>query len=147
MVAHEVVGGSVTQRIVEFGRALQVGEHDGDPADLGVVAWTKQLLGGQSRRKTGMAITRSPVSASWAQLRFSTTKTHGLSLSLRITNSSLPFAPSSRMSRPRATSVGMTPSAPISRSTSAPASTVRKRYGPGAKERSKVLADCAATSP
>ena len=41
-----------------------------------------------------MAITRSPVSASRAQLRFSTTKTSGLSLSLRIASSSLPFAPS-----------------------------------------------------
>ena len=45
MVANEVVGGSVAERIVEFGRALEVGEHDGDPADLGIVARTQQLLG------------------------------------------------------------------------------------------------------
>src|SRR5271165_4975437 len=44
MVAYEVVGRDVAQRVVEFGRALQVGEHDGDPGDLGVVARTKQLL-------------------------------------------------------------------------------------------------------
>ena len=30
MVAHEVVGCDVAQRVLEFGRALQVGEHDGD---------------------------------------------------------------------------------------------------------------------
>ena len=42
---------------------------------------------GESRRKAGMAITRSPVSASLAQLRSSTTKTSGLSLSLRIASS------------------------------------------------------------
>src|SRR5271157_4888306 len=47
MFAHEVVGCDVAQRVVEFGRALQVGEHDGDPADLRVVAWTKQLLGAE----------------------------------------------------------------------------------------------------
>src|SRR5208337_436436 len=47
MVAYEVVGCDVAQRVVEFGRALQVGEHDGDPADLRVVAWTKQLLGAE----------------------------------------------------------------------------------------------------
>ena len=47
MVANEVVGGSVAERIVEFGRALEVGEHDGDPADLGVVAGTQQLLGAE----------------------------------------------------------------------------------------------------
>ncbi len=44
---------------------------------------------GESRRKAGMAITRSPVSASLAQLRSSTTKTSGLSLSLRIASSFL----------------------------------------------------------
>ena len=94
---------------------------------------------GESRRKAGMAITRSPVSASLAQLRSSTTKARGLSLSLRIASSFLPFASSSRMSEPRATSVGMIPSAPMSRSASSPASTVRKRYGPGANDSSKTL--------
>src|ERR1700676_1366706 len=44
MVAHEVIGGGVAQRIIELGRALQIGEHDGNPADLGTVAGTKQLL-------------------------------------------------------------------------------------------------------
>ena len=44
MVAHEVIGGGVAQRIVELGRALQIGEHDGNPADLGIVAGTEQLL-------------------------------------------------------------------------------------------------------
>ena len=47
MVANEAVGGGVAERIVEFGRALQVSEHDGDPADLGIVAGTQQLLGGE----------------------------------------------------------------------------------------------------
>ncbi len=47
MVANEVVGGGVAKRIVEFGRAFEVGEHDGDPADLGIVAGTQQLLGGE----------------------------------------------------------------------------------------------------
>ena len=47
MVANEVVGRGVAQRIVEFGRALQVGEHDGDPADLGIVARAQQLLGAE----------------------------------------------------------------------------------------------------
>ena len=55
-----------------------------------------------------MAITRSPVSASSPQLRFSTTKTSGLSLSLRIASSFAPAAPSSKMSRPRATTIGTT---------------------------------------
>src|SRR5271169_2436402 len=44
MVAHEVIGVGIPQRIVELRRALQIGEHDGDPADLGIVAGTKQLL-------------------------------------------------------------------------------------------------------
>ena len=47
MVANEVVSGGVAERIVEFGRALEVGEHDGDPADLGIVARTQQLLRGE----------------------------------------------------------------------------------------------------
>jgi hypothetical protein len=47
MVANEVVSRRVAKRVVEFGRALEVGEHDGDPADLGIVAGTQQLLGGE----------------------------------------------------------------------------------------------------
>jgi hypothetical protein len=42
-----LVSGGVAERIVEFGRAFEVGEHDGDPADLGIVAGTQQLLGGK----------------------------------------------------------------------------------------------------
>ena len=47
MVANEVVSGGVAERIVEFGRAFEIGEHDGDPADLGIVAGAQQLLGGE----------------------------------------------------------------------------------------------------
>src|SRR4029077_17794222 len=47
MVPSEVVSGGVTELIVEFGRALEVCEHDGDPADLGIVARTQQLFGGE----------------------------------------------------------------------------------------------------
>ena len=40
MIAHETVGGGVAELIIELGRALQIGEHDGDAADLDFVART-----------------------------------------------------------------------------------------------------------
>ncbi len=67
MVAHQVIGGGIAEPVVKLGRALQVGEHDRDVADFRVVARAQQ--GTAKRRKPGMAMTRSPVSASAAQRR------------------------------------------------------------------------------
>ena len=44
MIAHQAVGGGIAEIVVEFCRALQVGEHDRDAADFDVVAGTQQLL-------------------------------------------------------------------------------------------------------
>ncbi len=92
MVAHEVIGGGVAQRIIELGRALQIGEHDGNPADLGIVAGTKQLLraepteGGHGNHALAGQRVLGPVA-------ILDDERSGRSLSLRIASSSLPLAP------------------------------------------------------
>ena len=45
MIAHQMVGGGVAQFLIHLGRALQIGEHDRDPADFDVVARPQELLG------------------------------------------------------------------------------------------------------
>ena len=50
MVAHQTIGGGVAELIIELGRALQVGEHDGDAADLDIVARTQKLFGAQASK-------------------------------------------------------------------------------------------------
>ena len=50
MIAHETIGGGIAKLIVEFGRALQIGEHDGDAADFDIIAGTQKLFGTQASK-------------------------------------------------------------------------------------------------
>ena len=40
MIAHETICGGIAELVVKLGRALQIGEHDGDTADFDIVAGT-----------------------------------------------------------------------------------------------------------
>ena len=68
MVAHEVIGGGVAQRIGESSVEPFKSVNMMAIQPISALSPGRSNCSGQSRRKAGMAITRSPVSASWAQL-------------------------------------------------------------------------------
>ena len=106
--------------------------------NLGIVARAQQLLGGEPT-ENGHGDHAFSVSASMAQLRFSTTKTSGLSLSLRIASWFPPLACSNKILASVRHHRRVIPSAPMSRSASAPTSTRAKPVGPRRQRRVKGL--------
>ena len=88
MVAHQTIGGGVAEASYSFV----------DPCRSVKTIATRPIstsspgrnsCSGHSRRNAGIAITASPVSASFAQLRSSMTKNNGRSVLLLMTNSPL----------------------------------------------------------
>ena len=54
MVAHKTISVGIAELFVELGRALEVGEHDGNTADLGIVPGAQELLWAEpSERRHG----------------------------------------------------------------------------------------------